>query len=115
MDEMDVQPVDLGDELRQGIEPRFHLAPVVVTSPIAGEVLDRRELHALRRIGDGFAVGPFGGGDTPAKLGELLLGEADGEGTDGLAARRRAQRLGKQADSADGSRGGKKFAPCWRY
>ena len=48
VDEVDVQPVDLGDELRQGVEPRLALAPVVVRRPVARERLRRRELHALR-------------------------------------------------------------------
>src|SRR2546422_4066428 len=38
-----VQAVDLGDEVRKGIDPRFALAPVVLVCPIACELLDRRE------------------------------------------------------------------------
>jgi len=34
VDEVDVEAVDLGDELRQGIEPRLGLAPVVAAAPV---------------------------------------------------------------------------------
>jgi len=57
MDEVDVQAVDLGDEIRDGIDPRFDLAPVIVTLPVAQNLLDGLERYALRIIGDGFLVG----------------------------------------------------------
>ena len=43
------RPSILGDELRQGVEPGLGLAPVVVRSPVADELLELRELHALDR------------------------------------------------------------------
>ena len=52
VDEVDLDPVDLGRELRQRVEPRLALAPVVVGRPVAGELLQRRQLHALRPIRD---------------------------------------------------------------
>jgi hypothetical protein len=33
MDEMDVESIDLGDELRQGVKPGLALAPVVLGRP----------------------------------------------------------------------------------
>ena len=39
MNEMDVQPIDLGHELREGVQPRLALAPVVLGRPVAGELL----------------------------------------------------------------------------
>ena len=39
VDEVNVEPVDLGDELRQGVQLRLALAPVVVRRPIARELL----------------------------------------------------------------------------
>jgi hypothetical protein len=47
VDEMNVQPIDISDELRQGLQFRFDLAPIVICSPIAREFLNSRELHAL--------------------------------------------------------------------
>src|SRR5258705_10490769 len=58
VDEMNVESVDLGDELRQGVQPGLALAPVVLGRPIPRDGLSRRELHALRCIGDRLAFGP---------------------------------------------------------
>ena len=58
VNEMDVQPVDIRDELRIAFELRLDLAPVVLLHPIAGDLLHRRERHALLEIGDGLPFGP---------------------------------------------------------
>jgi len=71
VDEMNVQSVDLGDELRIGIQLRLDLAPVVVGRPITGERLDGGELNALRVIRDRFPLGPTGRVDAPAQLGKV--------------------------------------------
>ena len=47
VDEVNVQPIDIGDKLRQGVQPPFELAPVVSRGPVAREFLHRRELHAF--------------------------------------------------------------------
>jgi hypothetical protein len=47
MDEMNVQAVDLGDELRQGVESRLAPAPVVLCRPAARQLLHRGQLHTL--------------------------------------------------------------------
>ena len=70
VNEMNVQPIDLGDELRQGVQPRLAFAPIVIRPPIARELLNRRELHPLQFIRDGFPVRPpsgvCAGADRPA-------------------------------------------------
>ncbi len=71
VNEMNVQPVDLGDELRQGVQPRFARAPVILGCPVARERLNRRELHALRCIVDGFPLGPLRRVDAVMQIGEL--------------------------------------------
>ena len=71
VNEMNVQPIDLGYELRQGVQPRLHLAPVVFRRPIAREFLNRRELHALRCIRDRFSFRPFRRLNAPAQFGEF--------------------------------------------
>jgi hypothetical protein len=48
MDEVDIQPVDFGDEIRYGVEPRLDLAPVVIGLPIAQNLLDGLERRADR-------------------------------------------------------------------
>ena len=52
VDEVDVQPVDFGDEVRYGVEPLLDLAPVILGLPVAQNLLDGLERHALREIGD---------------------------------------------------------------
>src|SRR5690349_13706946 len=56
VNEMNVQPIDLGDELRQGIEPCLRIAPVVARLPVAYDLLESREPYALRLIGHRLAV-----------------------------------------------------------
>ena len=50
VDEVDVHAVDLGDELRQRVQPRLDPPEVVLRRPVARELLNRRQLHALRPI-----------------------------------------------------------------
>src|SRR5262249_19254123 len=77
-----VEPIDLGDELRQGVQSRLDLAPVVLCPPIASELLSRRELHALRVIRDRLSLRPPGRVDAPAQVGELRIRKIDMERTD---------------------------------
>ena len=88
VDEVDVQPVDLGQEVRQAVQLGLASAPVVVRRPVAGELLHGRQRHALRVIVDRLALGPARRVDPPAQVVELRLGEADLELVDvGAAAR----------------------------
>src|SRR5882724_783274 len=68
---MNVEPVDLGDELRQDLQPRLDLAPVILCLPIARESLHCRELHALRCIRDRFPIRPHRRLDAPAQFGKF--------------------------------------------
>jgi hypothetical protein len=77
VDEMTVQPVDLGQELRQVVQPRLALAPVVASRPVARELLRHREPCALGVVGDRLALGPPSRIYAPAQLGELGLRETD--------------------------------------
>src|ERR1700716_3675051 len=106
VNEMNVEPVDLGDELRQGIEPRLRLAPVVIGLPVARELLDGGQLHALGWIRDGFLVRPAGGGDAPAQVDERVVRKIDAEGADFAALARFGRTLGKQPKGTRGSRSG---------
>src|SRR6476646_76523 len=82
MDEVNVQPVDLGLELRQRVQSRFARAPVVLGRPVAREVLYRRQLHTLRPIGDEFPGRPACRIDAAVQLVELALRYFDSEGPD---------------------------------
>jgi hypothetical protein len=82
VDEVDVDAVDLGHELREGVQPRLEPAEVVVVCPVARELLQRRELHALRPVGNELLVRPARVGDTPAEVVDCLQGNLDSERTD---------------------------------
>jgi hypothetical protein len=82
VDEVDLDPVDLARELGQGVELRLGLAPVVVGLPVARELLQRRQLYALRPIFDELLVGPARGRDASAEVDELLFRHVDAEGSD---------------------------------
>ena len=73
VNEVDVETIDLGDEVRHGVEPRFDLAPVVFGRPVARELLHGRERHALRKVADGFLLGQPGRDDAPAQVGQVRL------------------------------------------
>ena len=55
------------------------LAPVVVGRPVARELLQRRQLHALRPVCDELLGGPARRLDAPAQVVELLFGNLDVE------------------------------------
>src|SRR5687768_4584335 len=76
LDEMNVHPVDLGHELRYGVQSRLTFLPVVIRLPIACEFLHRRELHTLRFIPDRFPLGPLGRFDALAQAANFRSREA---------------------------------------
>jgi len=78
MDEVDVHPVDLGDEVRQGREAFLEVVPVVIGGPIGGHCLDRVELHSLRGIR--LAVGPKCRRDASTEVYQLIFRRTDLEG-----------------------------------
>src|SRR5215475_5072819 len=87
---MDLDPVDLGRELRQRVQSRGAPAPVVVGRPVAGELPQRRQLHTLGPILDQLPGGPAGRGDTLLKVVQCLLRDVDAEGADGAVLARDA-------------------------
>jgi hypothetical protein len=82
VDEMNVQSIDLGNEIRYGVQSRFNFTPVIFCRPVAGEFLDRRELHALRCIRDSLSVRPLGCVDAPAQFSEFRFRNLDMKWTD---------------------------------
>jgi hypothetical protein len=68
---MNVQSIDLGDELRQGVHFCLDLAPVILCRPIARERLDRRELYSLGCICNRFSFRPLCRVDAPAQFGQF--------------------------------------------
>jgi hypothetical protein len=82
VDEVDIRPIDLGRELRQRVESRLACAPVVIGRPVADKRLDRRQLHALRPIGDQLPGGPARRRETAPQLSDLLLRDVNLERAD---------------------------------
>jgi len=80
--ELDVQPVDLGDELRQRVERRLDLAPVVAVAPVFDERAQLRQLDTLGPVADGLLVGPARRPHAPPELVDLFLRNVDPEGAD---------------------------------
>ena len=73
VDEVDVETIDLGDEVRHRIEARLDFAPVIFGGPVAREFLRGRERHALRKVRDGFLLRESCRRDTPAQFGEFRV------------------------------------------
>src|SRR5438132_237273 len=71
VDEMNVESIDLGDELRESVQSGLALAPVVFRSPIARERLNRRELYSLGCICNRFSFRPLCRVDASAQFGQL--------------------------------------------
>ena len=82
VDEVDVESVDLGRELRERIELRLGPAPVVPGPPMPDELLQPCELDALRPVIDRLTVGPPRRRDAPAEILDLLFGDIDPKGAD---------------------------------
>ena len=80
--EMDVDAVDLGDVLRQRVQPRLACAPVVLGGPVADQLLDRGQLHALLPIADQLLARPAGRRQAQTKREQLFLGDRDAERAD---------------------------------
>jgi hypothetical protein len=76
---MNLHPVDVRRELRQGVQRRFDLGPVVIFLPITREFAHRRELHALRCICHRFQLRPLCRGDPPAEVRQRFVGHRDME------------------------------------
>ena len=81
VNEVNVQPIDLGEELRKGVQLRFDLAPVIFGRPVARQRLGGRELHALRRVCDGLPFRKLGRVNAPAEFGQVRFpGHSHGMG-----------------------------------
>jgi hypothetical protein len=113
MNEVNVDVVDGRYELRQCVQPRFHLAPVVVSTPVPNQLLQIGGLHALRLVGDGFLVGPSPGRKTPAEIDDHFLRNVDLERPN-CAVLGRSKLIGQEADSGRGCRGCQNVSAVWQ-
>ena len=82
MHEMDVEPVDLGLELREAIEARLALAPIVLPRPVAADVLDPGERRALAPVVDQLGLRPARASQPVLQVGEDVVADGDAKGLD---------------------------------
>ena len=82
VNEVNVEPVDLGHEVREGVQFLLAFAPVVLGRPVAREFLHRRQGHALRLICDRLLLGPTHRRDAPAEVVQGLVGNVNVERAD---------------------------------
>src|ERR1700690_1788348 len=73
VNEVNVEPIDLSDEIRQSVQSRLALAPIVLSCPIARELLSSRELNTLRRVRDRFPFRKLCRVNTLAQVDERLI------------------------------------------
>ena len=82
VDEVDPEAVDLGRELREGVQSLCHPPEVILGCPVVRQLLQHLALHALRRIRNELLAGPARHLDAPAKVVDRLLLEVDSERLD---------------------------------
>ena len=82
MDEVDVLPIDLGEELGERVQARLDPSEVVLVQPLTRQGRKCLELHALRPIGDQLFSRPTRRGDPAANVVDLLVKAVDVERVD---------------------------------
>ena len=80
--EVDVDAVDGGDELLEGVDARLGAAPVVLVLPVLLDLLHIAERHPLGPVGGRLFLRQPGERQPGAQIVELLLGYLDAEGCD---------------------------------
>ncbi|MGY3587710.1 hypothetical protein ACVIF9_006387 [Bradyrhizobium sp. USDA 4350] len=83
MDEVDVEPVDLGGELAESIELRLALPPIIGLGPIAADILDPLQWRALAPVVDQFGFRPAGPAQPGAEILKNIVADGDAKRTDG--------------------------------
>ena len=58
VNEVNVEPVQVSHELREAVELRFAVAPIVFLAPVLADFLNVSERDPLRPVFDGLFVGP---------------------------------------------------------
>ena len=95
--------------MRQRVEPRLHLAPIVIGAPVANELLEFPEPHALRPIIDGLSIGPPRCTNAPTQIVKCRFWNLE-LGRDELRCRLPPKKValsGKDGDTECGGEGGK--------
>ena len=82
MHKVNGKTVDLGRELREAIEQRFALAPIIVLGPIAADLLDPLQRHALAPVADRLGLQPAGVPQPGSEIIEHIVADRDAIGLD---------------------------------
>src|SRR5215213_6206878 len=91
MDEVDIEPVDLGNEVRQRVQLRFAPPPIIIRLPVAGELRHERQLHALLAVIDQLPFRPSDGPNAPLQVREIVVRSMETERPNGRIASRLAK------------------------
>ena len=84
VDEVDVEAVDLGPELREAVEPGLRRRPVVLVEPVPAQLADVGERDPLRPVVDGLGLRPPGPAQPLAQVVEIGFGDVDAERDDAI-------------------------------
>ncbi len=82
MQEVDVQPVDRGQELREVVQPRVGGRPVVVLKPVPAQFLEVGQRRALRPVAHSLRVRPPGPAQPFAQVRDVGVGDVNLERPD---------------------------------
>src|ERR1700731_368178 len=77
MDEVDVEPVDVGGELVESVQLRLAGTPVVPVRPIRRELSRVVQRDSLAPVVDALGLGPAGASQPPAEVVEIFIGDGD--------------------------------------
>ncbi len=80
MDEMDVQPVDLGDVLVEAVQRRLTCAPVVFVGPVRRQLPGVGQRDALAPVVDALLLGPSCAREPVSQIGQGVVGYRDPKG-----------------------------------
>src|SRR5690348_14218164 len=80
MEEVEALAVDLGQELRVGVDAVLLGRPIEAGAPVAGERTEVADGDAALPVGAGQLVGPAGAGEAGVEVGELVGLDVDGKG-----------------------------------
>ena len=110
VDEVDLQPVNGGQELGVGVELGFSLAPVMSRSPVTYEFPNTGQPNALRSVSDRLTFGPASRRDAPAQFSNVPLRDLGAEWPDSNVLGRGMSGSGDDGRSTARSRGCKTLA-----
>src|ERR1700727_87958 len=77
VNEMNVQPVDFGDELVEAVERGLTRPPVVFVGPVARQLAGVRQRNALTPVVHAFGLPPSGARQTRPQIIEYVVGNVD--------------------------------------